>query len=50
MTAAKLDRYAALALQVDCDGVNPDRDRDSAARRMQASIARIGEAMDGARR
>jgi predicted amidohydrolase len=46
----KLDRYAALALQVDCDGVHPDRDRESAARRMQASLRRIGEALEGAQR
>ena len=44
------DRYAALALQVDCDGVHPDRDRESAARRMQASLLRIGEALEGAQR
>lgn len=46
----RLDRYAALALQVDCDGVHPDRDRESAARRMQASLLRIGEALEGAQR
>ncbi|MFM7706809.1 MAG: nitrilase, partial [Gammaproteobacteria bacterium] len=46
----RLDRYAALALQVDCDGVHPDRDRDSAAQRMQASLRRIGEALEGAQR
>jgi predicted amidohydrolase len=46
----RLDRYAALALQVDCDGVHPDRDRESAARRMQTSLLRIGEALEGAQR
>jgi predicted amidohydrolase len=46
----RLDRYAALALQVDCDGVHPDRDRESAARRMQASLLRIGGALEGAQR
>jgi len=46
----RLDRYAALALQVDCDGVHPDRDHGSAARRMQASLLRIGEALEGAQR
>lgn len=46
----RLDRYAALALQIDCDGVHPDHDRESAARRMQASLVRIGQALEGARR
>jgi hypothetical protein len=46
----RLDRYAALALQIDCDGVHPDHDRESAARRMQASLIRIGQALEGARR
>ena len=46
----RLDRYAALALQIDCDGVHPDHDRESAARRMQASLMRIGQALEGARR
>jgi predicted amidohydrolase len=46
----RLDRYAALALQVDCDGVHPDHDRESAARRMQASLLRIDQALEGARR
>lgn len=46
----RLDRYAALALQVDCDGVHLDRDRESAAQRMQASLLRIGVALEGAQR
>ncbi|MFM2109590.1 MAG: nitrilase [Gammaproteobacteria bacterium] len=50
MTDQKLDRYVALALQVDCDGVHPDRDRQSAARRMANSIARIEQAIAGAKR
>ena len=36
MTTAKLDRYIALALQIDCDGVHPDSDRATAAARMHA--------------
>lgn len=50
MSAPKLDRYAALALQIDCDGVHPDHDRDSAAARMAASIDRIEQAIAGAKR
>ena len=50
MTPAKLDRYVALALQIDCDGVHPDSDRATAAARMHASLARIDLAIGGARR
>ena len=50
MTTAKLDRYIALALQIDCDGVHPDSDRATAAARMHASLARIDLAIGGARR
>lgn len=50
MTIQKLDRYVALALQIDCDGVHPDRDREAAAARMRASIARIDTAIGGAKR
>lgn len=50
MTTAKLDRYVALALQIDCDGVHPDTDRAAAAARMRASLARIDVAIGGARR
>lgn len=50
MTVTTLDRYVALALQVDCDGVHPDRDRESAAARMAASLARIDQAIAGAKR
>jgi predicted amidohydrolase len=46
----RLDRYTALALQIDCDGVHPDRDRSASAPRMMASIARIDRAMLGAKR
>lgn len=45
-----LDRYVALALQVDCDGVHGDADRASAALRMQRSLQRIDTAIGGARR
>lgn len=50
MTIQKLDRYVALALQIDCDGVHPDPDREAAAARMRASIARIDTAIGGAKR
>lgn len=50
MTIQKLDRYVALALQIDCDGVHPDRDREAAAARMRASISRIDTAIGGAKR
>lgn len=50
MTDPKLDRYAALALQIDCDGVHPDRDRESSAARMAASLMRIDQAIAGAKR
>jgi hypothetical protein len=46
----RLDRFVALALQVDCDGVHPDADRESAARRMAASLRRIDQAIGGAKR
>jgi predicted amidohydrolase len=47
---ARLDRYAALALQIDCDGVHTDADRAASGPRMMASIARIGLAIQGAKR
>lgn len=50
MTESRLDRYMACALQVSCDGVHPDSDRDSAAARMKASIARLDVAIGGAKR
>lgn len=51
MTApSRLDRYAALALQIDCDGVHPDANRAAAAPRMKSSIARIDRAIQGAKR
>jgi predicted amidohydrolase len=50
MTDNRLDRYVALALQVDCDGVHPDTDRASAAARMAASLTRIEQAIAGAKR
>ena len=45
-----LDRYVALALQVDCDGVHVDTDRAAASLRMQRSLQRIDTAIGGARR
>ncbi len=50
MTTARLDRYMACALQVDCDGVHPDRNRAESAARMQASILRLDQAIAGAKR
>lgn len=50
MTDKRLDRYAALALQIDCDGVHPDADREAAAARMAASLVRIDNAIAGAKR
>lgn len=47
---ARLDRYAALALQIDCDGVHPDANRAASAPRMMASISRISLAIQGAKR
>ena len=47
---SRLDRYVALALQIDCDGVHPDRNRAESAPRMMASIARTDLAIAGARR
>lgn len=46
----RLDRYTAMALQIDVDGVHPDRDRKSAAARMAASIERINSAVAGAKK
>ena len=45
-----LDRYVALALQIDCDGVHVDADRAAASLRMQRSLQRIDAAIGGARR
>ena len=50
METTRLDRFAALALQIDCDGVHPDRDRSSSAPRMLASVARVDHAIGGAKR
>jgi deaminated glutathione amidase len=46
----RLDRYIALALQIDCDGVHPDRDRSESAPRIMRTIGRIEESLAGARR
>lgn len=45
-----LERFFALALQMRCDGVHPDRDREAAAQRMQTSLARLDAHLAGARR
>ena len=50
MSIVKLDRYVALALQVDCDGVHVDSSREQAALRMQRSLERIDRAVLGAKR
>lgn len=46
----RLDRYTAMALQIDVDGVHPDRDRKAATARMAASIERINSAIVGAKK
>jgi predicted amidohydrolase len=48
--AARLDRFYAAALQMPCDGVHEDRDREAAAPRMMAAIGRIDRHIGGARR
>jgi len=50
VSTPKLERYAALALQIDCDGVHPDSSREQAALRMQGSLERIDRAVFGAKR
>jgi len=50
MAQQALDRYFAVALQMSCDGVHPDRDRATAVRRMTASIGRIDAHLAGAKR
>jgi predicted amidohydrolase len=50
MSIQRLDRFVALALQLSCDGVHPDRTREQAQRRMQASLARIDAGVAGARK
>lgn len=50
MTQARLDRYSALALQVDCECVHMDSNSASSRPRMMAAIARIEEAIRGAKR
>ncbi len=50
MNVVKLDRFIALALQIDGDGVHPDSGRASAAARMKASLERIDVAIAGASR
>jgi predicted amidohydrolase len=46
----RLDRYTAMALQIDVDGVHPDKERKAAAARMSASIERINTAITGAKK
>jgi len=46
----RLDRYCALALQIDCDGVHLDTDRSSSGPRMLASVERVEQAIGGAKR
>ena len=50
MTGPRLDRYIACALQIDCDGVHPDRNRQESAARMRASMVRFDQAIYGAKR
>jgi predicted amidohydrolase len=46
----RLDRYIAAALQMPCDSVHVDRDRESASLRMRAAIRRIEGHVRGAKR
>lgn len=50
MTQARLDRYTALALQVDCECVHMDSNSASSRPRMMAAIARIDENIRGAKK
>jgi len=50
MTESLFDRYYAMALQVNCDGVHADTDRGSARARMAASLARLDTQIAGAKR
>jgi predicted amidohydrolase len=50
MNEPRLERYVALALQIDCDGVHPDHDRAHANLRIQGCLRRIDEAVGGAKR
>lgn len=50
MPTPLLDRYGAVALQVNCDGVHADTDRASARARMAASLARLDTEIAGAKR
>ncbi|MBK6599654.1 MAG: nitrilase [Proteobacteria bacterium] len=50
MTQVLFDRYSALALQVDCECVHMDSDSTGSRPRMMAAIARIDEAIRGAKR
>jgi predicted amidohydrolase len=50
MSARPLDRFYACALQIRCDAVHPDRDRESATRRMLAAVARMEGHIAGAKR
>ena len=42
MPVTRLERFTACALQIDCDGVHPDRDRAAAKLRIDRSLQRIG--------
>ncbi len=46
----RLERYTAMALQIDVDGVHPDKDRKAASARMRESIDRINTAIVGAKK
>jgi predicted amidohydrolase len=50
MNEPRLERYVALALQIDCDGVHPDHDRAHANLRIQGCLRRIDEGVGGAKR
>jgi predicted amidohydrolase len=50
MSEAGVDRCYAVALQLACDSVHPDRDAASARARMIRSVERVDRAISGARR
>ena len=50
MPVTRLERFTACALQIDCDGVHPDRDRAAAQLRIDRSLQRIDSAVMGAKK
>jgi predicted amidohydrolase len=50
MVIDRLDRFHAAALQMPCDAVHPDPDREASAKRMLAATRRIDVLIGGAKR